>query len=256
MEGPVRVGLHAIRVVCPRRTRIFAGVLVLLGLLAAVAALLAVRSTRRARAAEQRARTALARSAVQEGERSLGAGNQNEALAYFARALRIDGSFEPARGWISDLLLRGRFSTVALHHEGAVSSAAFSPDGRWVVTASWDKTARVWETLIGSREDSPLLAEIAEVISGYEVTESGTLQPAQNSVARLYRLHEIADRAELGGPTVASFLKWFFSPPGERTISPGFRAPVCDFLQNLIKAGRSDEADDEFPGHDRFRRQQ
>ena len=30
-------------------------------------------------------------------------------------------------------------------HTSLVSSAAFSPDGKWVVTASGDNTARVWE---------------------------------------------------------------------------------------------------------------
>jgi dipeptidyl aminopeptidase/acylaminoacyl peptidase len=30
-------------------------------------------------------------------------------------------------------------------HEGWVNSAAWSPDGERIVTASWDKTARVWK---------------------------------------------------------------------------------------------------------------
>ena len=30
-----------------------------------------------------------------------------------------------------------------------VSSAAFSPDGKRIVTASWDKTARVWDAATG-----------------------------------------------------------------------------------------------------------
>jgi WD40 repeat protein len=34
-------------------------------------------------------------------------------------------------------------------HVGAVRDAAFSPDGKYVVTGSWDKTARVWETQTG-----------------------------------------------------------------------------------------------------------
>ncbi len=238
------------------RTRILAGVFVLLFLIASATAYLAWRSTRQARAAEQRARTLLARSQVQEGERSLEAGNQNEALAYFARALRIDTAVEPARGWISDLLLRGRLSTVVVHHEAPVYSAAFSPDGKWVVTASGDNTARVWEVLIGSREDSPLLVEVAEVISGNEVGESGSLQPTQNEAARLARLREIADRARPGEPTAASFLKWFFSPPGGRTISPGLKVPVCDYIRDLIQAGRSAEAENEFPGHDAFCKEQ
>ncbi|HEX5754497.1 MAG TPA: hypothetical protein VFZ09_50400, partial [Archangium sp.] len=46
-----------------------------------------------------------------------------------ARVWSADGKGEP-------VVLRG--------HESGVSSAAFSPDGKWVVTASSDGTARVW----------------------------------------------------------------------------------------------------------------
>ena len=37
-------------------------------------------------------------------------------------------------------------------------SAAFSPDGTRVVTASWDKTARVWDVATGTPVARPLLA--------------------------------------------------------------------------------------------------
>ena len=30
-------------------------------------------------------------------------------------------------------------------HSDDVASAAYSPDGQRIVTASWDKTARIWE---------------------------------------------------------------------------------------------------------------
>jgi hypothetical protein len=35
-------------------------------------------------------------------------------------------------------------------HKGWVVSARFSPDGRWVFTASWDGTVRIWNTENGA----------------------------------------------------------------------------------------------------------
>ena len=43
-----------------------------------------------------------------------------------------------------------------LQHESYVWQAAFSPDGKWVVTASADGTARVWETKTGKPVGQPL----------------------------------------------------------------------------------------------------
>jgi WD40 repeat protein len=33
--------------------------------------------------------------------------------------------------------------------QGSVASAQFSPDGRWVVTGSWDTTAKIWDAETG-----------------------------------------------------------------------------------------------------------
>ena len=43
-----------------------------------------------------------------------------------------------------------------LKHEGEVREASFSPDGRRVVTASYDKTARVWDVATGEPVSEPL----------------------------------------------------------------------------------------------------
>src|SRR5207344_780100 len=37
------------------------------------------------------------------------------------------------------------FQLALAGHTGLVNSAAFSPDGSRIVTASWDKTARIWD---------------------------------------------------------------------------------------------------------------
>jgi WD40 repeat protein len=35
-------------------------------------------------------------------------------------------------------------------HERGVSSAAFSPEGRRILTVSWDRTARLWDAATGT----------------------------------------------------------------------------------------------------------
>ncbi len=40
---------------------------------------------------------------------------------------------------------------VSFKHEDAVSNAVFSPDFKWVLTASWDKTARLWDAVTGKQ---------------------------------------------------------------------------------------------------------
>jgi len=43
-----------------------------------------------------------------------------------------------------------------MEHTGAVTSAQFSPDGQRVVTASWDKTARLWDAANGKPLGEPM----------------------------------------------------------------------------------------------------
>lgn len=41
---------------------------------------------------------------------------------------------------------------MAFHPHGVVASASFSPDGNWLVTGSWDNTAKIWNTKTGHAE--------------------------------------------------------------------------------------------------------
>src|SRR5262245_722204 len=47
-------------------------------------------------------------------------------------------------------------------HTDRVTSVAYSPDGRWIVTAAWDGTARLWDAQTGKevrRLDVPALRD-------------------------------------------------------------------------------------------------
>jgi WD domain, G-beta repeat len=53
------------------------------------------------------------------------------------------------------LLVPLRERAVLAGHTGFVAFAAFSPDGARIVTASWDKTARVWDAASGKELARP-----------------------------------------------------------------------------------------------------
>jgi len=76
------------------------------------------------------------------------------AVAFVADALRHDPqAWSVAKVLVGNI---GRYSTLAaqrLTHQGAVYSAVFSPDDRYVVTTSEDKTARIWQVRTGGKSD-------------------------------------------------------------------------------------------------------
>ena len=57
----------------------------------------------------------------------------------------------------------------AMKHDNNVSSAAFSPDGKYVVTASWDNTAKIW--------DAQTIKQVGETMKHDGIVSSAAFSP-------------------------------------------------------------------------------
>lgn len=144
-----------------RRRRIVAGVIASLGLVAVVVSILAVRARREAIRANQEAaranqETIRAENAKIEAEQgalrarnatrmAVARENQHDPTLVLTLLREIEPGPVP-RGW-SDLVIDARnagIATAVLLHVDAVRDAAFSPDGKRIVTACLDGNVRIW----------------------------------------------------------------------------------------------------------------
>jgi WD40 repeat protein len=73
-------------------------------------------------------------------------------------------------------------------HEGPVRAVAFSPDGRTVVTASWDHTARFWRAADGAPIGRPLIHQDEVRAVAFSPDGRTVATASQGGIARLWRV--------------------------------------------------------------------
>lgn len=152
------------------RLRKLTGVFGLLALLAIAGGALAWRNQRKAAAAlaevedkkrEVDRQSSAYRAMLAEAARSdrfvaeekLGAGMKREAMVHFARSCEYDPRSNLAAEKVVVALNDWPYllpTTILAQHTDGVTSACYSPDGKRIVTASWDETAMVWDVETGA----------------------------------------------------------------------------------------------------------
>ena len=117
------------------------------------------------------------------------------------------------------LLARAQTSTAdQLGHTGAVNSAAFSPDGTRIVTASNDKTARLWDAKTGAALAT--LSGHTDTVWSAAFSPDGTriVTASDDNTARLWDAKTGAALATLSGHT-DTVNSAAFSPDGSRIVT-------------------------------------
>jgi WD40 repeat protein len=120
-----------------------------------------------------------------------------------------------------------------MQHEGAVTSAQFSPDGRWVVTASKDYTARVWDATTGRAVGEPM--KHGGVVHSAQFSPDGrrVVTTSEDNTARL---------SDVGHPDAGSC--W----PRATAVMPPWMSEIrlCAIVRNwrnLKRAGEGQKVD-------------
>ncbi|MBI2926534.1 MAG: serine/threonine protein kinase [Verrucomicrobia bacterium] len=103
-------------------------------------------------------------------------------------------------------------------HRAPISSVAFSPDGQWVATGSWDRTAKIWEATSG-QELRTLQGHMAEISSvAFSPEGRWIVTGSADKTARVWELSSGQELLTLQGH-MAGISSVAFSPDGQRIVT-------------------------------------
>ena len=207
-----------------KRNRVIAMAGGLALLLAVLAGVFGLQATRNAEAAQQqqglsRSRELAAVALAQVDQ------NPERGLLIAIEAGDTANTYE-AQDALRQLLAATRTKRVLRGHTGSVRSAQFSPDGKRIVTASWDHTARLWDAVTG--QEVAVLRGHADAVTEAHFSPDGKyiVTASDDNVARVWDAATGQEVAVLRGheglntstawPSSASF-----SPDGQYIVTTG-----------------------------------
>jgi WD40 repeat protein len=166
-------------------------------------------------AATRKAEANQASSHLEQGLAAISGGNRDRGLAYIARALRVDATNTAARSLALDAIVHGNWPlpVAQARHDGAFWSIRFDATGSKLVTASDDRTVRVWNAADLTAIGSPLEHEADVYQAQFTAAGGGVLTLTAEGVAHLWEVgrgrelrrftHQPAG-SQPGGPIVIS----------------------------------------------------
>ncbi len=186
----------------------------------------------KAKFAEKKTSEVASRGNVSLARNSKEGGKNAQALAYLAQALRLNPENREAFGITAAMLTQLSWQvpiTGSMRHDAFVNSAHFSPDGQRVVTASSDKTARVWDAASGKQIGESM--EHAGAVRSAQFSPDGQ-RVVTVSNAKTAQVWDAASGKQIGEPIEhKGFVNSAqFSPDGQRvvTVSSDRTARVWD----------------------------
>jgi WD40 repeat protein/predicted Ser/Thr protein kinase len=181
-------------------------------------------SNQKLAAAERKQNADLVRLNVSNGTQYLQEGNLLASLIWFVRAMKLEADearIEAHRLRIAAVLRECPRLSQMWFHDDDVNDVAFSPDGRWVLTASSDHTARVWDAASGAaRFDTPLQHNSFVLRASFSPDGSRIVTASDDTTAAIWDAATGRRLATLEGHK-AVVRDARFSPDGSQVVTAG-----------------------------------
>jgi WD40 repeat protein/serine/threonine protein kinase len=173
-----------------------------------------------AEVAAAEARMSLAAFNFSEANRLIEAHHDPDAVAYLSRILSSDPHNSAALAWLASLLTYHTWMIPAfnMQHEGWVMSAQFSADGKLIVTASIDNTARVWDAQTGQLVGAPMKQEDQAASFQFSPDVQRILTASADNTMRV-RDAQARQPADAPMKHASQVTSAQFSPDGQRIVT-------------------------------------